>query len=306
MKVSTIDEREGFIFDVCWHPSGNYIAVSGADGKLKIFEQKENNFVEIVCKQRERAARRAQFSPNGTKIVVAGFDEHAIVYSFDPKLDGVLSEEATLSGQDAEIKTARWSPKADLIVTASRDKSVWVWDTEEYDFIAVHSEHTADVKDAMFSPDGKFIVSVSFDEKVKVWEAKEELGSLQTFSHHQGTVWSLAFNPNNGNFITLGEDGKIILYKLDKGSYQIAAELQLQGDLESLYTAYYLDGQWFVGGSQTKIFVVAEDLSKINRTIPIDQMGDINCIAAKPGFSNLVAVGNDDGTVSLFDIEKSK
>lgn len=306
MKIATIEEREGIVFDACWHPSGKYLAVSAADGVLKIFEYKDGKFNEIASKQRERTTRRCRFSPDGSKIVVAGFDENAIVYEFSPDKKEVLSTDGTLTGHDAEIKTARWSPNGELIVTSSRDKSVWVWDVSEYDFIAVHNEHTADVKDAMFSPDGKFIVSVSFDEKVKVWEAQEELGSLQTFSHHVGTVWSLAFNTDDNSFISLGEDGKIILYKLEKGAYQLAAELPLQGELEPLYTAYYHDHKWYVAGSQTKIFVVAEDLSKIIKTIPIPQMGDINCIAAKPDSPNLVVVGNDDGSVILVDIEKSE
>lgn len=80
----------------------------------------------------------------------------------------------------------------------------------------------------------------------------------------------------------------------------------MQGELEPLYTAYYNDHKGFVAGSQTKIFVVDENLTNVLRTIPIPQMGDINCIAAKPDSQNLIAVGNDDGTVILVDIEKSE
>lgn len=155
MKIATIEERDGIVFDICWHPSGKYIAVSGADGVLKIFECKNEKFNEIASKQRERTTRRCIFSPDGTKIVVAGFDENAIVYHFNPEKSEVLITDGTLTRQDAEIKTARWSPNGELIVTSSRDKSVWVWEVSEYDFIAVHNEHTAYIKDAMFSPDGK-------------------------------------------------------------------------------------------------------------------------------------------------------
>ena len=297
-----IDERDKAVFDIAWHPSGKYIATAGTEGILKIFERKEENkFVEISSKTRELALRRLDFSPDGTKLLVAGFDKKVFVYAFLPKQDDHLKILSELDGQDSEIKSARWSKDGKYIITASRDKTVMIYDSSSYDFIVVHSGHTADVKDAMISPDMKYSISVSFDGTVRVWETKEELGSLQTFTNHSGTVWSLAFN-EKGDFITLGEDGKIILYSLENDSYHIKAELPLQKDLEPLYSAFYCDGKWYVAGSMTKIFVVAEDLSSIERTIPIDQKGDINCIKVNPSNHKEVIVGNDDGTVLLVTI----
>ena len=168
----------------------------------------------------------------------------------------------------------------------------------------------------MISPNGKYIVSVSFDETVRVWETQEELGSLQVFSNHKGTVWSLAFS-DKGSFITLGEDGKIILYdRIDNNegekpnaekdnedeAYQIQKELLLQKPLEPLYSAFYMDGKWFVAGSLVKIYVVSEDLSKIEREIPVKQLGDINSIKPNPSNHNEIAVANDDGSVVLVTI----
>ncbi|KAI1621734.1 WD40-repeat-containing domain protein [Exophiala viscosa] len=57
-----------------------------------------------------------------------------------------------LTGPDSEIKSIEFSPphySANLLATSSRDKSVWVWEEvepEEWETIAVLSEHTGDVK----------------------------------------------------------------------------------------------------------------------------------------------------------------
>lgn len=57
-----------------------------------------------------------------------------------------------LTGPDSEIKHIEFSPphySANLLATSSRDKSVWVWEEvepEEWETIAVLSEHTGDVK----------------------------------------------------------------------------------------------------------------------------------------------------------------
>ncbi|KAL2436935.1 putative cytosolic iron-sulfur protein assembly protein 1 [Exophiala dermatitidis] len=57
-----------------------------------------------------------------------------------------------LTGPDSEIKSIDFSPphySANLLATCSRDKSVWIWEEvepEEWETIAVLSEHTGDVK----------------------------------------------------------------------------------------------------------------------------------------------------------------
>ncbi|KIW99873.1 uncharacterized protein Z518_10801 [Rhinocladiella mackenziei CBS 650.93] len=57
-----------------------------------------------------------------------------------------------LTGPDSEIKSIDFSPPhypANLLATSSRDKSVWIWEEvepEEWETIAVLSEHTGDVK----------------------------------------------------------------------------------------------------------------------------------------------------------------
>ena len=58
-----------------------------------------------------------------------------------------------LTGPDSEIKSIAFSPHfgypANLLATSSRDKSVWIWEEvepEEWETIAVLSEHTGDVK----------------------------------------------------------------------------------------------------------------------------------------------------------------
>ena len=57
-----------------------------------------------------------------------------------------------LTGPDSEIKSIEFSPPhypANFLATSSRDKTVWIWEEvepEEWETIAVLSEHTGDVK----------------------------------------------------------------------------------------------------------------------------------------------------------------
>ena len=63
-----------------------------------------------------------------------------------------------------------------------------------------------------------------------------------------------------------------------------------------------MDGKWYVAGSLVNIYVVSDDLSEIERIIPVKQLGDINSIKPNPANHKEIAVANDDGSVVLVTI----
>lgn len=297
-----VEEREKYVFDVSWHPSGNYIAIVGANGVLNIFKRSmDDNFSLLDSVEKKRTLRRVEFDQKGERLTVAGFDSTITLYEFREKEPKPLKVIAEFKDQTAEIKSARFSSSGRYIVSAARDKTIYIWDIKDNDYI-VHNEHTQDVKDCRFSPDDKVVVSVSFDGLVKVWDPNHEFGSLQTFNRHTNTVWSLNFNPKNNDLVTVGEDGKAILYKRKDDIYVVEREISLQKNLECLYTVCYTNNHWVIAGSRTVIFIVDENFNKVVKEVKVDQTGDINCVAPDPKNNNVLAVGNDDGTVVLIDI----
>ena len=286
------------ILDLSWHPTGKYLAVVGSDSFLRIFDGKN----EIFNKSRKRSVRRVEWSPDGSSLVTAGFDSKGVIYNFDPSATPVCKQAEILEGHDNEMKTARWSHDRTMIVTCSRDKSVWVWNASDGDCIAVHRGHGADVKDAMFSPDDQLIASVSFDGTLKIWVPTEEIGEIQSFEDHSGTVWSLAFNPNNSDIVTVGEDGKAMLYKKEGEKYELFKALELQKPLQPLYSVIFCDNNWIVAGSERLIFFIDEDFNGIQKSIKTNHIGDINACRPCPTQHNVLATGSDDGTVVLINV----
>lgn len=301
-----IEERDAIVLDISWHPSGQYLASVGSDGFIHVFEifPDLNSSKLIFSDQRQRSVRRVEWSPDGKKFVTAGFDSIGVIYQFDPQSDPVCKLLETLEGHENEMKSARWSPDGNSIATCNRDKSLWIWTSDDGDCIAIHRGHTADVKDISFSPDGLLIGSVSFDGTFKTWDPFDEGGEIQSFSEHEGTVWSLAFNPNNNDVVTIGEDGKAILYQRNGESYSYARSLQLQKNLQPLYSVTYCteNENWIITGSERVIFYVDEDLENITNKIHTDHIGDINCCRPSPTSPNVLATCSDDGTVVLINV----
>lgn len=176
--------------------------------------------------------------------VPGGFDDDGdadVEQDFTNQADGDGDEDwhfsTLLTGPDSEIKGLQFSPAhygANLLATSSRDKSVWVWEEvepEEWETVAVLSEHTGDVKcvqwlagartsrkelgrrlgkrrnyaiDASAMDEEEEIVlggrellaSGAYDDTIRLHhddEAEGDWMSIAVLTGHDGTVWDLKF-----------------------------------------------------------------------------------------------------------------
>ncbi|KAH0794568.1 putative cytosolic iron-sulfur protein assembly protein Ciao1 isoform X1 [Histomonas meleagridis] len=299
--MALVEERDSLILDLSWHPSGNFIATVGSDGILHVFSCENEKFTKIFQFKKSRSLRRCEWSPNGQHLAIACFDGKATIFEFSQE-NLQFKNIGNLEGQENEIKTVRWSSDGNYLVTCGRDKSAWVWSFKDLDFTTINSEHTADVKDAAFSPSGLLFASVSFDGSTKIWDPSSELGSLQTFCDHKGTVWSLAFNPENSDLATIGEDGKVTLYRTDGENYSKLNQISLQEELDPLYSIVFVDGYWVAAGADRILYFVDPECTKVVREVKTKHIGDINCAKPNPINPRKIATGSDDGTVIIIDV----
>ena len=58
---------------------------------------------------------------------------------------------------------------------------------------------------------------------------------IQSLEAHDGAVWSVAFNPNKRSFASAGEDGRIIVWDLEKVISLRGRELEYACDWLSDY-----------------------------------------------------------------------
>jgi WD40 repeat protein len=73
------------------------------------------------------------------------------------------------------VWSAAFSPDGGAIVSASRDKTVKIWDARTGRLLHTLEGHTNGVFSAAFSPDGGAIVSASVDKAVKIWAVAGEM-----------------------------------------------------------------------------------------------------------------------------------
>ena len=100
----------------------------------------------------------------------------------------------TLQGHTDEVNGVTFSPGGKILVSASDDKSLKVWDTSSGKCLRTLHEHSNRVWSVAFSPDGKTLASSSYKE-MRVWDTTNGTCLLR-MTGHTSDINSIAFAPD--------------------------------------------------------------------------------------------------------------
>lgn len=103
-------------------------------------------------------------------------------------------------GHSDYLQSANYSPDGKLIVTASEDNSILIWESRTGKLLRTLIGHTDKVKSAFFSPDGEQIFSISNDSTIRLWLTKSGKLLHKIKLEHEN-VSSSIFSPDGQKII---------------------------------------------------------------------------------------------------------
>ncbi|NES20916.1 MAG: TIR domain-containing protein [Symploca sp. SIO3E6] len=175
----------------------------------------------------------------------------------------------TLS-HDAEIAGVWFSPDNEIIVTASKDTMVKLWNQEGKE-IATLPSHSKPVYKVTFSQDSKVIATTSYDKTVKLWNDK---GNKLKTLYPNIAVNEVHFNSDHQTVATLDENNIVKLWNVDNSdrkflNHEVLVDSVSFSPNKQLMVTYSSSGEnsnaklWNLEGEQRELLTSEEKLDQV-------------------------------------------
>jgi guanine nucleotide-binding protein subunit beta-2-like 1 protein len=215
-----------------------------------------------------------------------------------------------LKGHEGWVNSiATSAEKPNMLVTASRDKTVMLWNltreqgTYGLPYRSLHG-HSHFVEDVVISSDGQFALSASWDSTLRLWDLTTGL-TTRRFQSHTKDVLSVAFSVDNRQIVSGARDKTVKLWNTlgeckftthDGGHTEWVSCVRFSPNTQA---PAIVSCGW-------DRLVKVWDMNKYKlKTNLIGHTGYVNTCTISPDGS-LCASGGRDGTVMLWDLNQSQ
>lgn len=205
----------------------------------------ENGDPNLLAIPLALVAHRVVDSDQGTpplrvgRILASASYQPGLVRFFNPAAQG------TTPAHDNEISAVMFNADGTMLVSASLDRTVRVWDVETGGLVRVLEGHTARVTSATITEDGAFVASGDADGSIIVWEVETGEILWRTDDAHTNRVTDLAFSPDGAQLVSTSADTFVNVWRAADGAF-----IRTQGIHGAHVTrvAYNPDGSAFITG----------------------------------------------------------
>lgn len=121
-----------------------------------------------------------------------------------------------ISGHRMAVTCVLFHPLYTILVTASEDATIKLYDYESGEFERTLKGHTNAVQDLAFSPDGTQLASCAADTTIKLWSL-EGFECTKTLHGHDHNVSSVTFTPDGAFLVSSSRDKSIKIWELSSG-----------------------------------------------------------------------------------------
>lgn len=127
-----------------------------------------------------------------------------------------MPERMTLEGHRGQITCVLFHPIYSLLVSASEDAMIRLWDIETGKPEKPLSGHTGTVNDLAFNSNGTMLASCSSDISIKLWNF-QTFDCIKTLRGHEHNITGIAFLPSGDHIVSASRDKTINLWEVASG-----------------------------------------------------------------------------------------
>ena len=200
------DYGHGPIRDISFHPYEARFAVAFKDGNARVYGVADDR-EQAVYRAGGGGLHAASFSSDGSLLVTSGEDNTVRV--FDAESCELLRERSGIEGEGSFHRwPVEMSPDGTRIAAGTNLGSVYIFDAESLAVLHVMRGHNSALWDLQFSPDGAWLATASLDDTLRVWDVTT--GAARMVGRgHRGDVNSVSWSPSGHSIVSAGDDGTI-------------------------------------------------------------------------------------------------
>lgn len=187
---------------VAFHPIFSSLASASEDATIKIWDW-EHGELECTLKGHTKAVLSVDFGGPRGGTLLASCSSDTTVRLWDPADE--YKTIRTLPGHDHAVSCVRFIPSGlpgqplagTLLASASRDKSIRIWDVTTGYCVRTLRGHAEWVREVSASIDGRWLVSASSDQTARLWDLNStgSSDSKMALSGHDHVVECAAIAP---------------------------------------------------------------------------------------------------------------
>jgi WD40 repeat protein len=253
----TTDPLAPLLRACAWSPDNKYLAVAGDHRLIQIYNTSTWK-KEMELDGHKGSILSLDWSPNGKYLASGEGTDQVLPHNqadceYAINIWDIFEKKVifTLKGHEDSIVSLSWSKNGTRLVSASDDRNLKMWDTNNGSLLFTMGEgigHSAGVLDVSWSPNQTLLVSGSRDFKVRRWYADTGLPlgkPLKDFNCVRSTQW----HPSGRYILTSGVDQYIRILNGTTGSLIIEFDDATNTNSEVMSARWSPDGTKFASCS---------------------------------------------------------
>eukprot|EP01105_Mastigella_eilhardi_P004925 TRINITY_DN1663_c0_g1_i1.p1 TRINITY_DN1663_c0_g1~~TRINITY_DN1663_c0_g1_i1.p1 ORF type:complete len:1342 (-),score=293.54 TRINITY_DN1663_c0_g1_i1:57-4082(-) len=292
-NIATLEGHSHFITAVAFSPDSRFIATGSLDMSTRLYDVCDALSGQQEGRSNEHGAmvKAVQYCRASGLVATGSWDRTAKLFATDGR------EVASFASHPKRVNAVALTPE--VLVTASSDNTLKVWDLKLKEDVLTLTGHTQPVFACCLSHNGLYLASGSVDTTARIWllETGEEVGVL---SGHKDWIATLDFSPSDRLLCTGSKDTLVKVWNSQTGEEVTTLVGNTNGLLavkfspdESLIASGGEDcvlRVWGAGGS----FPLVRQFK--------GHTHEITAVCFFANNSNLVATSSSDKTVRVWDI----
>jgi WD40 repeat protein/serine/threonine protein kinase len=218
-------QTKGSITDISISPDSATVAITPPLTLLEADSLKE--LKSFASNSKAILASCAVFSPDSTRLVSGGFDNHLIFWNTAEN-----DELKLVNGHRGRVNAVVFTPDGSQLFSGSIDHTIIRWDTSKNEELKLLTGHNGKVSHVGFNFDGTRVISAGWDEAVKLWDAASGK-ELRTFRIPRNERASNIFFSPDGKFVSAEYGYDKMVWDVETGAQVDNAPTTMEATLKN-------------------------------------------------------------------------